>query len=116
MTLPIKKSYRPMEAEPASDLPEGPDWRCEPQRDGFRCLALRDDQHIDLQSKSQKPLTRYFPELVAALAELKATKDLLDGEIVIPVDGHLSFDDFTSDPSCSGRRPWRAHFAQGLGT
>jgi ATP-dependent DNA ligase len=51
------------------------------------------DQHIDLQSKSQKSLTRYFPELVAALAELKATKYLLDGEIVIPVDGHSSFDD-----------------------
>ena len=46
-----------------------------------------------MQSKSHKPLTRYLPDLVAALAELKATKYLLDGEIVIPVDGHLSFDD-----------------------
>jgi len=93
MTLPIKKNYAPMEAEPAAELPEGLNWQYEPKWDGFRCLAFRDDQHIDLQSKSQKPLTRYFPELVAALAELKATKYLLDGEIIIPVDGHLSFDD-----------------------
>jgi ATP-dependent DNA ligase len=93
MTLPVKKSYPPMEAEPASELPQGAEWRYEPKWDGFRCLAFRDNQHIDLESKSQKPLTRYFPELVAALAELRATKFVLDGEIVIPVGGHLSFDD-----------------------
>jgi ATP-dependent DNA ligase len=93
MTLPLKKSYKPMEADPAAELPEGPEWRYEPKWDGFRCLAFRDGDHIDLQSKSQKPLTRYFPELVAALRELRANRFVLDGEIVIPVDGQLSFDD-----------------------
>jgi ATP-dependent DNA ligase len=92
MTLPLKKNYKPMEADPASELPKGSEWRYEPKWDGFRCLAFRDGDRIDLQSKSQKPLTRYFPELESALRELRPTKFVLDGEIVIPVDGHLSFD------------------------
>jgi ATP-dependent DNA ligase len=93
MSLPIATSYQPMEAQPAAELPAGAAWQYEPKWDGFRCLAFRDGSRIDLESKSQKPLTRYFPELVAALASLRAAKFLLDGEIVIPVDGNLSFDD-----------------------
>ena len=81
-----------MEAQPASELPAGADWQYEPKWDGFRCLAFRDGAKIELMSKSQKPLTRYFPELVNALSILKAKKFVLDGEIVIPVDGGLSFD------------------------
>src|ERR1700676_2316006 len=92
MTLPTKLNYNPMEAEPAAELPEGPQWQYEPKWDGFRCLAFRDNNKVDLQSKSQKPLTRYFLELVAELKFLKAKKFVLDGEIVIPVDGKLSFD------------------------
>ena len=71
MTLPLKKSYAPMEAQPATELPSGPNWQYEPKWDGFRCVAFRDADHIDLESKSGKPLTRYFPELVAALSALK---------------------------------------------
>ena len=93
MTLPLKKNYKPMEANPASELPEGREWQYEPKWDGFRCLAFRDGDRIDLQSKSQKPLTRYFPELQKALTELRAKQFVLDGEIVIPIDGQLSFDD-----------------------
>jgi ATP-dependent DNA ligase len=81
-----------MEALPATELPSGPEWQYEPKWDGFRCLAFRDGEHVDLMSKSQKPLTRYFPELVSALAALKAQRFVLDGEIVIPSDGGLSFD------------------------
>jgi ATP-dependent DNA ligase len=81
-----------MEAMPASDLTAGPEWQYEPKWDGFRCLAFRDGKRVDLMSKSAKPLTRYFPELVTALADLKAKQFVLDGEIVIPVDGTLSFD------------------------
>jgi len=92
MTLPLKKTYRPMEAMPASELPAGPEWQYEPKWDGFRCLAFRDGKRVDLMSKSAKSLTRYFPELLAALAGLKAKQFVLDGEIVIPVDGTLSFD------------------------
>jgi ATP-dependent DNA ligase len=82
-----------MEAMPATQLPSGPDWQYEPKWDGFRCLAFRDGKRVDLMSKSQKPLTRYFPELVAVLEALKAERFVLDGEIVIPREGGLSFDD-----------------------
>jgi len=93
MTLPLKKNYAPMEALPATDLPTGKEWQYEPKWDGFRCLAFRDGDSVELQSKSSKPLTRYFPELAAALLAIKPKKFVLDGEIVIPVDGHLSFDE-----------------------
>lgn len=82
-----------MEAQPATDLPTGSDWQYEPKWDGFRCLAFRDQRRIELMSKSAKPLTRYFPELVARLSRLKAEQFVLDGEIVIAEDGKLSFDD-----------------------
>lgn len=81
-----------MEALPATDLPAGPEWQYEPKWDGFRCLAFRDGKRIDLESKSGKPLTRYFPELVEALAAVRAKNFVFDGEIVIPVDGSSSFD------------------------
>ena len=93
MTLPLSKKYQPMEARPATELPAGAEWQYEPKWDGFRCLAFRDAERVDLQSKSGKPLTRYFPELIAALKALKSNKFVLDGEIVIPVGGSLSFDD-----------------------
>lgn len=93
MSLPLPKSYAPMEARPAAELPQGPEWHYEPKWDGFRCIAFRDGQRVDLQSKSGKPLTRYFPDLVAALSAVKASQFVLDGEIVIPIDGNLSFDD-----------------------
>lgn len=81
-----------MEAAPASELPAGPEWQYEPKWDGFRCLAFRDRKNIELQSKSGKPLTRYFPELVAALGALAAERFVLDGEIVIAAGSALSFD------------------------
>ena len=93
MTLPLKNSYAPMEALPATELPTGEPWQYEPKWDGFRCLAFRDGDRVELMSKSAKSLTRYFPELVAALSKLEARKFVLDGEIVIPVHGGLSFDD-----------------------
>ncbi len=92
MSLPLSKRYKPMEAQSANELPVGPEWQYEPKWDGFRCLAFRDGTKMELMSKSQKPLARYFPELVQALSSLAAKKLVLDGEIVIPVDGTLSFD------------------------
>jgi len=82
-----------MEAKSVVQLPSGADWQYEPKWDGFRCLAFRDGDRIDLQSKSGQPLGRYFPELVDALQELKPKQFVLDGEIVVPVKGKLSFDD-----------------------
>ncbi len=93
MTLPIRNPYLPMEAISVSEIPEGADWQYEPKWDGFRCLAFRDGKKVSLQSKAGQPLERYFPELAEEFAELDPDKFVLDGEIVVPVDGDLSFDD-----------------------
>jgi len=82
-----------MEAKSVTQLPSGESWQYEPKWDGFRCLAFRDGDQVALQSKSGQPLARYFPELVEALLKLKAKQFVLDGEIVVPIKGSLSFDD-----------------------
>jgi ATP-dependent DNA ligase len=83
-----------MEAQLVDEPPAGDQWQYEPKWDGFRCLAFRDDKEIYLQSKSGQPLARYFPDLVANLQRLRAKRFVLDGEIVIPVSGRLSFESF----------------------
>src|SRR5215468_1583928 len=93
MTLPLKQPYLPMEAKSAEVLPSGDDWQYEPKWDGFRCVAFRDGERVDLQSKSGQPLGRYFPEVVEALLKLKPKQFVLDGEIVVPIKGRFSFDD-----------------------
>ena len=92
MSLPIKMPFAPMEAVSVAEIPTCAEWQYEPKWDGFRCLAFRDGKSVELQSKSGQSLTRYFPELVEALAELKATKFVLDGEIVVPDGAAFSFD------------------------
>jgi ATP-dependent DNA ligase len=92
VTLPIPRSFEPMEARIVDELPVGPQWQYEPKWDGFRCLAFRDGASIDLRSKAGHSLTRYFPELVAALRSIGAKRFVLDGEIVVPSDDGLSFD------------------------
>jgi ATP-dependent DNA ligase len=82
-----------MEAKIAREIPVGQEWEYEPKWDGFRCLAFRDHDTLELQSKAGQPLTRYFPEIVEALKNLSAQKFVLDGEIIVTVDGRLSFDD-----------------------
>jgi ATP-dependent DNA ligase len=81
-----------MEALLAAELPAGKGWQYEPKWDGFRCLAERDGEEVQLISKNGKPLGRYFPELVEALSMLEAKQFLLDGELIIPVGDALSFD------------------------
>lgn len=92
MKLPFT-SLEPMEAKLASEIPEGAEWEYEPKWDGFRCIAFREGKEVELQSKAGKPLTRYFPEIVDALQKVKAENFVLDGELIVPVHGHLSFDD-----------------------
>ena len=93
MSLPLEFPYPPMEADTADALPSGTEWQYEPKWDGFRCLAFRDGGEVRIQSKAGKPLGRYFPDVVRSLAALRPTRFVLDGEIVIPVDGRLSFDE-----------------------
>ncbi len=82
-----------MEADSADALPNGKSWLYEPKWDGFRCLAFKDQEGVRIQSKAGKPLGRYFPDVVKSVQELRAKQFVLDGEIVIPVNGRLSFDE-----------------------
>jgi ATP-dependent DNA ligase len=82
-----------MEAHTADVLPEEKDaWQYEPKWDGFRCLAFKGSEVVELRAKSGKPLGRYFPELTAMLRGLSAKDFVVDGEIVIEIGGNASFD------------------------
>jgi ATP-dependent DNA ligase len=90
--MPANPEFEPMEARQVDALPEGPGWQFEPKWDGFRCLAFREGAAVELRAKSGKPLGRYFPEVVERLATLRPDRFILDGELVIPQNGALSFD------------------------
>ena len=92
MTLPLRQPFAPMEALSVDTIPTGEGWRYEPKWDGFRCLAFRDGAKVELQSKSGRSMSRYFPELASAIGKFKPRKFVLDGEIVVPADGTFSFD------------------------
>ncbi len=89
--LAIALDTAPMEAKLESDIPAGEGWQFEPKWDGFRCLAFRDGDAVELMSKSGKPLARYFPEVADALGALDERRLVLDGELVLPVGEALSF-------------------------
>jgi ATP-dependent DNA ligase len=90
--MKLQTTYAPMEATLADELPVGEQWAYEPKWDGFRCLAFRDGDQVDMQSKSSQPLARYFPEVVKNLLAIEAPQFVLDGELVIPVGESFSFD------------------------
>jgi ATP-dependent DNA ligase len=92
MALPLDSDNPVMEARPVHDLPEGEQWRYEPKWDGFRCLAFRDGENVELRSKSGQSLGRYFPDVLATLASLNARQFVVDGEIIIPIERRLSFE------------------------
>ena len=92
MKLRPQPGIAPMEARVVDELPVGPQWQYEPKWDGFRCLCFRDGDSVELRSKSNQSLTRYFPELADAVRAIPARQFVLDGEIVIPTAAGLSFD------------------------
>ncbi len=93
MPLSLNPPLPPMEARSVDEIPAEDGWQYEPKWDGFRCLAFRNGNEVFLQSKAGQPLARYFPDIVAALAKLKAKQFVIDGELAIPVEGRLSFDE-----------------------
>src|SRR3982751_2597208 len=93
MPLSIKPRLPPMEARSVDEIPEGDEWQYEPKWDGFRCIAFRNGSDVYLQSKAGQPLARYFPDIVEALAAIEAKQFVVDGELVIEVNGALSFDE-----------------------
>src|SRR6266581_4370268 len=76
----------------ADGLPEGEGWQFEPKWDGFRTLVFRDDDEILLQSRDERPMNRYFPELIEPLRAALPARCVLDGEIVIVGKGGLDFE------------------------
>jgi ATP-dependent DNA ligase len=82
----------PMLARAVADLPERGDLWFEPKWDGFRCIVFRDGDEVELGSRNERPLTRYFPELLDPLRENLPERCVVDGEIVIPGEEGLAFE------------------------
>ena len=92
LQLPVQPPIAPMLAKLAHDLPAGPGWLFEPKWDGFRALVFKSGDELVIQSRDEKPLGRYFPELEASLRATLPDRCVLDGEIVIATAGRLDFD------------------------
>src|SRR5881398_1652100 len=92
MRLPFSPPLAPMLSSAADALPGGEGWQFEPKWDGFRTLVFRDGDEILLQSRDERPMNRYFPELVAPLARTLPERCVVDGEIVIVGVGGLDFE------------------------
>jgi ATP-dependent DNA ligase len=92
MDLPVNPPVLPMLAKRVGELPLGGTWIFEPKWDGFRALVFRDGDEILIQSRDEKSLNRYFPELLEPLRSQLPASCVLDGEVVIANDGALDFD------------------------
>jgi len=92
MNLAVNPPVLPMLAKRVSGLPPGEGWIFEPKWDGFRTLIFRDGDEIFIQSRDEKPLNRYFPELIDPLKAQLPERCVLDGEIVIAHDERLEFE------------------------
>src|SRR3954463_3997052 len=92
MTLPPRPPPKPQLAKSAKELPEGEQWCYEPKFDGFRTVVFRDGDDVHLQSRNGKPMNRYFPDVVEQVLELPHDRLLLDGEMIVVVDGVQEFD------------------------
>src|SRR5438874_1248545 len=92
MRLPFAPPLAPMLSRAADALPGGEGWQFEPKWDGFRTLVFRDGDEILLQSRDEKPMNRYFPELIAPLAAVLPKRCVVDGEIVIVGEDGLDFE------------------------
>ncbi|MFI5497682.1 ATP-dependent DNA ligase [Nocardia asteroides] len=92
MDLPVLPPVRPMLAKSTPSLPREPGLSYEPKWDGFRCVVFRDGDEIELGSRNDRPLTRYFPELADLLKEALPPRCVVDGEIVVVTGQGLDFD------------------------
>jgi len=92
MTLPLSPPVLPQLARSAKELPEGEQWCYEPKWDGFRTIVFRDGHDVRLQSRNGRPMNRYFPEVVEQVRALPADRVVLDGEMIVIVDGIQEFD------------------------
>jgi len=93
MTLPVKPPIAPMLAKLADEIPVGKRWLYEPKWDGFRAVVFKDGQEVRLLSRDDRPLGRYFPELVSVLRAAPVDRFVTDGEIVVVMETGLGFDE-----------------------
>ncbi len=89
--LPVMPPVKPMLAKATADVPVG-DYQYEPKWDGFRCIVFRDGDEVVLGSRNEKPLTRYFPDVVEAVKRQLPRRCVVDGEIVIAAGQGLDFE------------------------
>jgi ATP-dependent DNA ligase len=92
MDLPVMPPVKPMLAKAATKLPTADGLFYEPKWDGFRCIVFRDGDEVELGSRNERPLTRYFPEVVAAVKAALPERCVVDGEIVVPRGDRLHFE------------------------
>src|SRR5580658_2977664 len=92
MALPVAPPIAPMLAKLARELPVGADMFYEPKWDGFRCIVFRDGDNVELGSRNERPLTRYFPEICDAVRATLPERCVVDGELVIVGERGLEFD------------------------
>jgi ATP-dependent DNA ligase len=92
VTLPLKPPLKPQLARSGKALPAGEGWCFEPKWDGFRTIVFRDGDDVHLQSRNGRPMNRYFPDVVEQVLQLPAERVVLDGEMVVMVDGIQEFD------------------------
>ena len=92
MALPLQPPVKPQLARAAKDLPDGDGWCFEPKWDGFRTVIFRDGDEVHLQSRNGKPMNRYFPEIVPQVLSVAPERIVLDGELIVVVDGVQEFD------------------------
>nr|WP_281401020.1 ATP-dependent DNA ligase [Amycolatopsis umgeniensis] len=90
--MPVMPPVKPMLAKAVHELPRTPGLLYEPKWDGFRCVVFRDGDEVVLGSRNDRPLTRYFPELVELLKEALPERCVVDGEIVLVTEGGLDFE------------------------
>ncbi|MGH9229440.1 MAG: ATP-dependent DNA ligase [Acidimicrobiales bacterium] len=92
MRLPVMPPVKPMLAKAVYELPRDPGLLYEPKWDGFRCVVFRDGDEIELGSRNDRPLTRYFPEMVPPLRSELPERCVVDGELVVVTGSGLDFD------------------------
>ncbi|MEM7340952.1 MAG: ATP-dependent DNA ligase, partial [Actinomycetota bacterium] len=92
MDLPVNPPVKPMLAKAIDGIPTDRELIFEPKWDGFRCIVFRDGDTVELGSRNERPLTRYFPEMLDPIRSMLPERCVIDGELIVATDNHLDFD------------------------
>jgi ATP-dependent DNA ligase len=92
VALPLSPPVKPQLARSARELPAGDGWCYEPKYDGFRTIVFKDGKDVQLQSRNGRPMNRYFPDVVEQVKGISARSLVIDGEMIVVVEGVQEFD------------------------